>query len=291
MSFAGRTVEGPGYRLFEGDALDALPLLGTYSVDAVVTSPPYADVIPKSLKVAPEDYADWLARFAPEIHRVLKPTGSWMLNLGRVFRDGEDVPVAEKTLLRLYDEGFARMDSIVWVQTNGRPIGGGYLCDCHEHVYWLQPAYFDASGWSPRPQAKAYRGYTAETRRPHQPETLARYGRRFMKRYTKGEEGEASKRAVPNPDGALPDSVYVGPIGVEKGNPHPSPMDPAFARWLVALACPPGGVVLDPFAGSGNVGREALRSGRSFVGVELNAEWFDVMAGRVAGEHPTALAL
>lgn len=284
MSFAGRTVEGPGYRLFEGDALEALPLLAPRSVDAVVTSPPYADVIPRSLAVKPEDYAAWFSPFARELLRVLAPGAGMMLNLGRVFRGGRDVPVAERTMLRLLDEGWVRIDSIVWVQTNGRPIGGGYLCDCHEHVYWLAPEI--PSG----PKAD-YRGYTAETRRPHQPETLARYGRRFVQRYTKGSEGEAARRAVPNPDGALPDSVYVGPIGVEKGNPHPSPMDPAFARWLVALACPPGGVVLDPFAGSGNVGREALRSGRSFVGVELNGEWFDVMAGRVAGEHPTALAL
>lgn len=267
-------LDRPDLRLYLGDAREILRELDDESVDAIVTSPPYADVVPALGGVPALAFAAWMEPFGFELLRVLKPTGGFMLNLGRVFRGGEDVPVAEETLIRLRGLGWKRIDTIVWAQSNGRPIGPSYLADCHEYVYWLARDH------------RAYRGYTYETRRPHAEETLARYGRRWSARYQPEEStsgsGRARARTVPNPEGARPDSIFVGPTGVEKGNAHPTPMDPAIARYLVALSCPPGGVVLDPFLGSGNVLREAISTGRSGIGIEIDERWIELAADRLA---------
>ena len=65
-------------------------------------------------------------------------------------------------------------------------------------------------------------------------------------------------------------------------NHHPTVKSIALMRWLCRLVTPPGGIVLDLFAGSGTTGLAALAEGLRFVGVEREAEFVDVAAGRLA---------
>ena len=53
-------------------------------------------------------------------------------------------------------------------------------------------------------------------------------------------------------------------------------------RWLVRLIAPPGGVVLDPFAGSGSTGVAALAEGRRFIGIEREAAYVAIAEARLA---------
>ncbi len=64
-------------------------------------------------------------------------------------------------------------------------------------------------------------------------------------------------------------------------NFHPTVKSVALMRWLVRLITPPGGVVLDLFAGSGTTGVAALAEGASFVGVELTDEYLPILEGRI----------
>lgn len=66
-------------------------------------------------------------------------------------------------------------------------------------------------------------------------------------------------------------------------NPHPTVKPLELMRWLVRLACPPGGLVLDPFCGSGTTGAAAAIEGRRFCGIELDPAYVRVAAARV--EH------
>lgn len=52
-------------------------------------------------------------------------------------------------------------------------------------------------------------------------------------------------------------------------------------RWLVRLLCPPGGLVLDPTAGSGTTGAAAVLEGRRFIGIELEPEYAPIAAARI----------
>ena len=80
--------------------------------------------------------------------------------------------------------------------------------------------------------------------------------------------------------------------GTEKAarNPHPTVKPINLMRWLIRLATPPGGTVLDPFLGSGTTGCAAALEGVSFVGVELDPDYFEIAKARIAfwrehGEH------
>lgn len=64
-------------------------------------------------------------------------------------------------------------------------------------------------------------------------------------------------------------------------NVHPTVKPIALMRWLVRLATPPGGVVLDPFAGSGSTGVAAVMEGARFIGIEREAEYVPIARARI----------
>jgi DNA modification methylase len=65
-------------------------------------------------------------------------------------------------------------------------------------------------------------------------------------------------------------------------NPHPCVKPIELMRWLVRLACPPGGVVLDPTCGSGTTGAAAVLEGRDFIGIELEPLYLEISEARIA---------
>lgn len=65
-------------------------------------------------------------------------------------------------------------------------------------------------------------------------------------------------------------------------NTHPTVKPVALMSWLVSLVCPPGGAVLDPFAGSGTTGIACIATGRHFIGIEREAEYLKIARRRIA---------
>ncbi|MGZ3299342.1 MAG: DNA-methyltransferase [Isosphaeraceae bacterium] len=72
------------------------------------------------------------------------------------------------------------------------------------------------------------------------------------------------------------------------GNFHPTVKPLAVMEWLVRLACPAGGLVLDPFAGSGTTGIACQRLGRSFIGIEISEDYFKIAKQRIKAEQKSA---
>jgi site-specific DNA-methyltransferase (adenine-specific) len=66
-------------------------------------------------------------------------------------------------------------------------------------------------------------------------------------------------------------------------NKHPTVKPTALMRYLCRLVTPPGGVVLDPFTGSGSTGKAAVAEGFRFVGIEREAEYVEIARARIAG--------
>ena len=69
-------------------------------------------------------------------------------------------------------------------------------------------------------------------------------------------------------------------------NAHPTVKPVDLMRWLVRLVTPPGGVVLDPFMGSGTTGMACQYERRGFIGIEREAEWVEVARRRVRSVAP-----
>ena len=71
--------------------------------------------------------------------------------------------------------------------------------------------------------------------------------------------------------------------GHTKTTPHPAEKPVALMEHLIAHTTPDGGVVVDPFMGSGTTGVAALNLGRTFIGIEKNHEWVAVAKNRIEG--------
>lgn len=71
-----------------------------------------------------------------------------------------------------------------------------------------------------------------------------------------------------------------------KGNHHPTVKPTELMRWLCRLITPPGGVVLDPFMGSGSTGKAALLEGFGFIGIEIDAGYYEIAELRVTAAYP-----
>jgi site-specific DNA-methyltransferase (adenine-specific) len=66
-----------------------------------------------------------------------------------------------------------------------------------------------------------------------------------------------------------------------EGNNHPTVKPTDLMRWLVRLVTPPGGVVLDPFMGSGSTGRAAIMEALSFIGIERDEHSHAIASTRI----------
>lgn len=72
-------------------------------------------------------------------------------------------------------------------------------------------------------------------------------------------------------------------------NHHPCVKPTALCEWLVRLSTPPGGIVLDPFMGSGSIGVGAIREGMGFVGIEREEEYLKIAQARIASASEALL--
>jgi site-specific DNA-methyltransferase (adenine-specific) len=71
----------------------------------------------------------------------------------------------------------------------------------------------------------------------------------------------------------------------QRRNVHPTVKPTDLMAYLIRLVTPPGGVVLDPFAGSGSTGKAAIREGFQFIGIEREAEYLAIARARIEAAH------
>jgi site-specific DNA-methyltransferase (adenine-specific) len=269
----GKVAMQPVEMVHVGDAKDLLQQLPDDFADAIVTSPPYADQRKRSYKGYPwQDAFEWMEQFASELLRVTKPGGGFMLNVGRVIKEGRERPVAEELRRACEAADWDWIDSVIWHKTNALPYSAPqYLHPVHEHVWWLGKGI------------DAYRGYDADTRSPHASGSLERmqqgYRHDDTERYRK-----RGKTHNAHPDGARPKTVFATRIGAQSGLKHSATMSPELALQLVSLSCPPGGLVLDPFCGAATTGLAAIQRGRRFLGFDLDPDAVDEGRQRLAAD-------
>lgn len=255
-------VRDPDFVLYLGDVRDVLPQLPDESVDAIVTSPPYADARLDYDHKSAHEYGDWSAAWLAEAFRVTRE--GMMLNLGRLHRDGEELDYWIDVLGRARRIGWKWLDTLIWHKPNGNPRPY-YLVDRHEYVLWLGK------------RVDAYRGFD-EARQPYAETSLPRYTRKFTAAFKHIPQERDGREA--HPLGALPGSVFTCAVGSYRGLDHPAPMAEDLAGHLVKLACPVGGTVLDPFMGSGTTAKVARDLGRKAIGVEINEKFARLCAAR-----------
>lgn len=155
--------------------------------------------------------------------------------------------------------------------------GGSYPADL---VVGHEPDCCEEGGCTPECAVALLDAQADQARAPTGPRTPASLFL-YCPRVSRGEreagcEGLPVKTLDLNPDaGKRPDG--------RTRNPHPAVKPLELMRWLARLVCPPDGLLLDPFMGSGTTGAAAALEGRRFCGIELEPAYVQIAAARI--EH------
>jgi DNA modification methylase len=266
-----------------GDALDFLPRLPQASIDLFFTSPPYADARPYS-RIHPDHYVDWFLPFARAMYPAAKPSGSLIINIkNRVANrgplKGQRHPYVYRLVLALQEMGWRWIETYIWAKPNAVPGKfGPRTKDSFEYVYHFartDKPFFDLSS-----VRTPYKADSSEIARRKQDisgrrNTEAGFGRDRTKTYLLG--------------GADPGNVVSVPqtYNQHRGVAHTAAMPEGLAEFFIRVASPPGGVVIDPFAGGGTTMVVARRLGRQAGGFEIHEEFVQEARRRVAEDLAT----
>ena len=253
----------------QGDSLDLLPQLPRDAIDLFFMSPPYADARAYS-KINPDLYVEWFLPFARAMYDSTKETGSLILNIkNRVANNGplkgQRHPYVYQLVIALQHMGWRWIETYIWAKPNAVPGKfGPRTKDAFEYVYHFakgQKPYFDINAIR-----VPYKADQAEIDRRKNDSlgrrtTEAGFGRDRTKTYLLG--------------GADPGNVINVPQTYNqfKGVTHTAAMLEGLAEFFIKVACPEGGIVIDPFAGSGTTIVVAKRLNRLACGFELHAEY------------------
>lgn len=293
--------------LLHAEALLMLAQLPDNCAHAVVTDPPYAlalageawdsfggDGTPPS-----EAFERWTALWAAQCLRVLRP-GGHLLAFG-----------APRTCHRLAsgieDAGFEIRDQLLWVYGTGVPKSPRLPDDL---ATTLKPAYepvvlartplegttktnleiWGTGALNIGQTRVGQAGYwPANLTLSHAPDCpaglidapVAGPSRLFYCAKTSKQERETGCEPLPGRQLQIYNGSHHKPRFAK--NTHPTVKPVALMRWLVKLVTPRGGVVLDPFTGSGSTGIAALLEGRQFIGIERETEYVQIARARL--EH------
>lgn len=268
------------WRIVHGDALEVLAALDPASVDAVVTDPPYGE------RVAAWDSPrsrDWHLAWVAAAHRVLKPHAPLITFASRRYLD--ILMGAIRTVRG--DSSACPLQSGAWIHRQGFMCAKGFLRPEHEPFIISGRVRVDADDVR---RARAYgKDWSGEGPVRRIARMAGRIGGSRSKRpgVPTDARGFATITWEPNPHGPVGGTTIEAArnLGAERGN-HPSQKPEAVMAYLVALACPPRGVVLDPFGGSFTTAVVALRSGRTFIGCDSSAEYVELAKRRIVQDAP-----
>jgi site-specific DNA-methyltransferase (adenine-specific) len=262
--------------MYVGNCLDLLRSIPADTLDLVITSPPYD----RQGKYADGEryerawYEDFFLKISSEVHRVLQPHGSFVLNY-RSKRYGSERGILQYELVFwLREQGFLFAEDFVWGKPSPPPGRfHRFLKDAVEYCFhftktprWqffpenvLSPARWDAKDRERR--------------------------KRLAHNYERVNEpsGHGRKRVQAGPDLVRPSTLLL--MEPEFGpNPthHPARFPIELPRFFIKLLTQPGQVVLDPFAGTCTTAVAAEGLGRRWLMAELDGRYASILADRLA---------
>jgi site-specific DNA-methyltransferase (cytosine-N4-specific) len=266
-------------KCYQADALDILKQLSSDSVALVLTSPPFALRRQKAYgNVADSEYSDWFWPFAQEIHRVLEPAGSFVLDLGGTWNRGSGTrSLYQYELILRLSRLFHLAQEFYWYNPSKLPTPAEWVTikrtrvkDAVNTLWWLSK--------TETPRADNRRVLRPYSRSMHR---LLREGYEPRRRPSQHAIGPHFRR---DNGGAIPPNLlevantrsqdpYIR-LCREAGLPvHPARFPHGVPDFFIRFLTEPGQLVLDPFAGSNVTGLLAEQLGRRWLSVEVSADY------------------
>lgn len=325
--------------LFNGDSLSVLKSLPSWSVDFCMTSPPYwgkrsYDNGGIGLEKNYKDYIKNLADICLQIKRVLKPTGSFWLNIGDSYLNKNLLGIPWRVATEMTDnQEWILRNSIIWNKVKGgMDNSSDRLGNNHEtifHFVKINKGYFyDLSKIRSKPrEARVVNGSVVSATGV----TGVRYKRqielstslsneekfaalialekiltdvaagnisdfrmviRGQQRVTHSDSEHVSGRAKElrdkgfyflkyHPDGSKPTDVWdILPEDTQKRSDHFAPYPIELCLRPLLATCPPNGIVLDPFCGTGTTLVAAKRLGLKSIGIDISEKYLSIAKNR-----------
>jgi site-specific DNA-methyltransferase (adenine-specific) len=255
-------------RILSGDCGQKLKEIEDNSVDLIFTSPPYADQRKNTYGgIHPDRYVAWFLPISAELLRVLKPSGTFILNIKERIVDGERHTYVIELILEMRKQGWLWTEEFIWHKKNCYPgKWPNRFRDAWERLIQFNKTknfrMFQESVMIPR-------GEWAKNRLKNLSDTdksrdESRVGSGFGKNISNWV----------NRENAYPTNVIH--MATECGNKNHSAVFPeALPAWFIKLFTTDGDWVLDPFLGSGTTCKAAQKLVRNSIGIELKQDYYE----------------
>ena len=256
--------------IFLGDCKEVLKQIVTNSIDLIFTSPPYADQRKDTYGGVPANkYVEWFLPIAAELLRVLKPTGTFVLNIKEKVIEGERSTYVLELILALRKQGWLWTEEFIWHKKNSFP--GKWSNRFRDS--WERLLQFNKN--------KKFNMYQDEVKIP-----IGDWAKGRLKNLSETDKirdnaknGSGFGKNISNWIGK--ETVYPNNVlhfATECSNKNHSAAFPEnLPEWFVKLFTQENDTVLDPFAGSGTTLTVAQQMNRNSIGIELLPEYYNVI--------------
>jgi site-specific DNA-methyltransferase (adenine-specific)/site-specific DNA-methyltransferase (cytosine-N4-specific) len=253
-----------------GDCNEILKTIPENSVDLIVTSPPYADQRKNTYGgISSDKYVEWFLPISKELLRILKPTGTFILNIKEKVVDGERSTYVIELILEMRKQGWFWTEEFIWHKKNCYP---GKWSNRFRDA-WERLLQFNKS--------KKFNMYQDAVKIP-----IGNWANGRLKNLSETDKirdnaknGSGFGKNISNWLGK--ETVYptnVVHLSTECNNKNHSAAFPnALPEWFINLFTQEGDTVLDPFAGSGTTNIIAQRMNRNSIGIEIMLEYVEII--------------
>ena len=274
-----------------GDSAELLGHLPEQSVDLVMTSPPFALLRQKAYGNKEQDqYVEWLGRFGEAAYRVLKDTGSFVLDLGGAYKRGKPVRSLYnyRVLLDFCDRlGYELAEEFFWFNPSKLPSPIEWVNkrkirakDSVNTLWWFSR--------SAEPKADVTRVLVPYSERMKR---LLKDPDKYYRPKARPSGHDIAKAFGKDNGGAIPSNLlqipntesnsgYLRLCKMLQRDRHPARFPSALPRFFIQFLTDPEDVVLDIFSGSNTTGQVAEELGRRWISMELDREYAALSAVR-----------
>jgi len=261
-------------RLILGDCANELKQLAANSIDLIFTSPPYADSRASTYGgIKPDQYVEWFLPISQELCRVLKPSGTFILNIKEKVVNGERHTYVIELILAMRKQGWLWTEEFIWHKKNSYP---GKWPNRFRDA-WERLLQFN--------KTRKFKMFQEAVMVP-----MGDWAERRLRRLSQTDQvrdvsrvGSGFGKRVANWIGrqkAYPTNVLY--LATETRNRNHSAVFPDdLPKWFIRLFTQEGDWVLDPFMGSGTTIRVAQQMGRNAIGIEILPEYYQLAKANI----------
>ena len=269
-------------KIVQGDCKDVLKTIDDNSIDLIVTSPPYADRREHTYGgIKPEKYVGWFLPISEQLLRVLKPTGTFILNIKEKAENGERHTYVLELILTLRKQGWLWTEEFIWHKKNCYP---GKWPNRFRDA-WERCLQFN--------KTKKIKMYQEEVMIP-----VGGWANGRLKNLSKTDKTRDNSKSGSgfgknvsnwlNRNRVYPTNVLNFATVCNNKN-HSAPFPEELPEWFIKLFTQPGDTVLDPFAGSGTTLLAAKRMHRNSIGIDILPEYCKLIRSQIVTEKELLL--